>query len=926
MPLTPLEDWVLPHDDAASSSSVRVNVTRAGIVDRVVVVQDDEEFQELGVCHMALFGPHSFLMADDDGVQRRHPFLDAATSVGGTAAFALALDQLNRGDGRVVAAVEGLNERCPVRFTGELFDTGLSQRQAATQTLQVLERQTVNSTTYGQPQQREVCSFIGATGSAITIPMATITSVFGRPQLSAWSTSSQLDDRTDYPLFGRIITSEKGLAPPLVRFLQQQPNIRHLGVLHWNDPYGVTYVSALLQAARQWFPELQIVAVNVPRTAATAEDYARAAQVLAQTRFRWFFGLVGYADFVGFMTEADKVGIVGGPNVWLFHGTSMAPLITQTVVEKGAARSEEQQLIHKALRGVGMISFQGGRPGMPVFDRFVQEWKALGDSAADLELIAAMQPRYPDEPDFVPPVVDASVLETDPARYASVIFDETILLGLAACQAVQSGGNNNDTTTTPPIHLEGSTMFETLLATSFEGATGRVTLDPATGSRVPATALFRMLNVVEQPLNATHVTFGLQDSHLFNDGRWKEQIPYVFADGTTNVPSDLPGFHTDYNYIGTALRSAGIAMASLILLTSLVFATWTARKRNLHVVKSSQPIFLLILTAGTFILGATILPLSIDDEIASDKGCDIACMAVPWLASTGFALIFAALFSKTWRVNRLFRHPEMRRVRISAMDVMSPLIVLMVLNVIVLVVWTTVSPLHWLREATAVDVFGRTIESRGYCTSDHFLPFVIILVAMDIGALVFTSYQSYVARAIATEFAESEYIGKSIFCMLLVSFVGVPTMILVSEEPRAHYFVLTSIIFVLCSSVLLFIFIPKLLAVAQRSHGSSQTISRTMSDSIRRSSAAFWEQNSSRFSARSLTRFTGEAAGSRGANDHAGGDISDESGIGILKGPVHVENEKLRAQVEKLQKELCALLPCESPVDPVSSTNAVDDV
>ena len=916
---------MLPHDDA--SSSVVVNVTRAGIVDRVVVVNDadgdGDDFQELGVCHMALFGPHSFLMAD--GV-RRQPFLDAATSVGGTAAFALALDQLNRGDGRVIAAVEGLNERCPVRFTGELFDTGLSQRQAATQTLQVLERKTATSTTYGQQhqQQREVCSFIGATGSAITIPMATITSVFGRPQLSAWSTSSQLDDRTDYPLFGRIITSEKGLAPPLVRFLQQN-NIRHLGVLHWNDQYGVTYVSALLQTARQLFPELQIVAVNVPRTAATADDYARAAQVLAQTRFRWFFGLVGYADFVGFMTEADKVGIVGGPNVWMFHGTSMAPLITQTVVEKGS-RSEEQQLIQKALRGVGMISFQGGRPGMPVFDRFVQEWKALGDRAEDLELIASLQPRYPDEPDFVPPVVDASVFETDPARYASVIFDETILLGLAACQAVQSGGsNNNDTTTTPPIHLEGSTMFDSLLATSFEGATGRVTLDPATGSRVPATALFRMINVVEQPLNATHVTFGLQDSHLFNDGRWEEQIPYVFADGTTNVPSDLPGFRTDYNYIGTALRSTGIAMASLILLTSLVFATWTAQKRNLHVVKSSQPIFLLILTAGTFILGATIFPLSIDDEIASDKGCDIACMAVPWLASTGFALIFAALFSKTWRVNRLFRHPEMRRVRISAVDVMSPLVVLMVLNVIVLLVWTTVSPLQWFREVTAVDVFGRTIESRGYCTSDHFLPFVIILVAMDMGALVFTSYQSYVARAIATEFAESEYIGKSIFCMLLVSFVGVPTMILVSEEPRAHYFVLTSIIFVLCSSVLLFIFIPKLLAVANRSHGSSQTMSRTMSDSIRRSSAAFWEQNSSRFSARSLTMITGEA-GSGGANDHAAGDISDESGIGILKGPVHVENEKLRAQVEKLQQELCALLPCESPVDPVSSTNAVEDV
>ena len=45
-------------------------------------------------------------------------------------------------------------------------------------------------------------------------------------------------------------------------------------------------------------------------------------------------------------------------------------------------------------------------------------------------------------------------------------------------------------------------------------------------------------------------------------------------------------------------------------------------------------------------MGSSIIPLSIDDEVASTKGCDIACMAFPYLLCIGWTLVFAALFSK----------------------------------------------------------------------------------------------------------------------------------------------------------------------------------------------------------------------------------------------------------------------------------------
>lgn len=55
-----------------------------------------------------------------------------------------------------------------------------------------------------------------------------------------------------------------------------------------------------------------------------------------------------------------------------------------------------------------------------------------------------------------------------------------------------------------------------------------------------------------------------------------------------------------------------------------------------------------------------------DDKHYSERGCSIACMAVPWLISVGFVTMFSALFSKVWRVNQIFNNPNrFRRIKVT---------------------------------------------------------------------------------------------------------------------------------------------------------------------------------------------------------------------------------------------------------------------
>ena len=136
----------------------------------------------------------------------------------------------------------------------------------------------------------------------------------------------------------------------------------------------------------------------------------------------------------------------------------------------------------------------------------------------------------------------------------------------------------------------------------------------------------------------------------------------------------------DYNYL-TNIRPVGLSFFAITWAFALLCGGWTEMYRNNRVVKVSQPPFLRLIILGCLIMASSIIPLSIDDSIASQKGCSIACMSFPWvgtivlcfslpcliiarlindlflydpkLLSIGFTATFAALFSKIWRLSKV---------------------------------------------------------------------------------------------------------------------------------------------------------------------------------------------------------------------------------------------------------------------------------
>jgi ABC-type sugar transport system substrate-binding protein len=285
-------------------------------------------------------------------------------------------------------------------------------------------------------------------------------------------------------------------------------------------------------------------------------------------------------------------------------------------------------------------------------------------------------------------------------------------------------------------------------------------------------------------------------------------------------PLILPAASVDKNHVGD-LAILGYILFGVIASQSLFFLYWTYKNQMARVVRVSQPLFMAMICMGSLLLASSLIPLAFDDEFHSARENDIACMSIPWLITLGFATAFSALSSKTWRVVKILHNAQrFERIEVAARDVVLPYLVLMIVNVIVLLCWTLMAPLKYVRQAhLGTDDWNRVISTYGQCQSSSessrggAVPFFVVLSVVNIGLLIVANVQAYRARSIHTEFSESRYVAIVMASMLQTFLVGLPMLFLVYDQPEAFFIVLCVLVFVTCMAIQLFMFVPKILVL-----------------------------------------------------------------------------------------------------------------
>ena len=173
----------------------------------------------------------------------------------------------------------------------------------------------------------------------------------------------------------------------------------------------------------------------------------------------------------------------------------------------------------------------------------------------------------------------------------------------------------------------------------------------------------------------------------------------------------------DTNLIGSSLKTVAYAMVAVNYGVILFLVGWLFWKRDSAQVRMSQPFFLGLVLLGCFISTSTILAMTQEDE---GDGPVRACMVIPWLYSVGFSITFGCLFAKIRRVYLIFKSAaDFRRNKVTLRETCNVTAIVLLLDVIILLIWTIVDPLQWTREVVTADKYGNVLSSVGYCSSEQ---------------------------------------------------------------------------------------------------------------------------------------------------------------------------------------------------------------
>ena len=605
--------------------------------------------------------------------------LDSAASA------TLAIHHFNTGDPSVLPFLKlvnnGESSSCSIRFTHEFFD---SERNPITASRIYLNEIRPRKPHYltpnelkeqynrNEPINRQVArpyptALIGAQTSETTHSLVTLTGIYNLVQISHASTASKFDDKHLFPNFGRVVPSTDGDAKVALDFIHDYLGSSFAGVLYERGTFGDSFANALQNAAENKV-KLDIVPIDSDHTHVNFhQSIVTAVSHLAQTKFNIIFAIVKPSNYEQLMEEAYRQGIAGPGHLWLF-----ASIPTTFFNHKKYPAGSPLAI---ATHGIGLLKL--GTPihtklENSVIHRFLKVWKTVNEPEFK-EYFKSKQPRYDKTKSFHK--VDHHNFSEVPTWLSLFLYDAVISICLSACKLEHINKSP---------HFTPTELIETFKNINFEGVTGSVIMDEH-ASRKYTTVTYYMTNVVanevdddgmisfslHEPLTysshsgSTNVDnekvklpyYRQEESGVTLDSTWQQVVnrsKFIYSSSNTTPPLPIPPLVMNVISISTPVQIIGLSLGAIASVTSIFFFIWTLKNIRSRIVRLGQPIFLLLICTGCFIMSLSIIPLTIK-VAATDESCFSClkklCYVGPALYKMGYALIVTSLFAKNSRFN-----------------------------------------------------------------------------------------------------------------------------------------------------------------------------------------------------------------------------------------------------------------------------------
>lgn len=284
---------------------------------------------------------------------------------------------------------------------------------------------------------------------------------------------------------------------------------------------------------------------------------------------------------------------------------------------------------------------------------------------------------------------------------------------------------------------------------------------------------------------------------------------YLLPQSSTDVPCD----HEPW---GTVESYAIVGMVAFAMAPPLWALRWTYKNIDTETVKYMQPTFCLIFLYG--VLASNITPLLF---LGPDNRA--LCTARVWFFNVTFTLTFTALFSKLYRVWRLFVNPKARKRIITNAQLIRIILLFVGIDVVLCLMWSVLDPPGDV--VSTVDVPALTVDIPVVkCVDDQTTaPFEVLLLFFKIVLLsggIFLSFQTWNVDAMV---AEARPLASAIFNIAFVGLVAAVVIVGFGVESRVEVALITIASLYSNTAAVVAVFAPKVSALRASQTGSPAT-------------------------------------------------------------------------------------------------------
>ncbi|XP_070577465.1 gamma-aminobutyric acid type B receptor subunit 2-like [Ptychodera flava] len=390
------------------------------------------------------------------------------------------------------------------------------------------------------------------------------------------------------------------------------------------------------------------------------------------------------------------------------------------------------------------------------------------------------------------------------SSYHSTAYDAMWAIAIALNQSRQNLPANK---TLEDFSYEDSSIAdviaESLDTLEFEGVSGPVKFTE-TGDRHGRALIMR----VGKEFEIAPIGYYDYRSRQFE---WIEAV--AWEDG--KIPVDKGAVEIRSMRLEPALYYAAVVIVACVMALSLYFLTYNVLYRNRRLIKMSSPNMNNLIIAGGLLVYVAALCVGDEVLVTVPKKAGM-CMARYWLLSIGFTVGFGALFSKTWRVHRIFTHRTTKSLKIKDSHLYCIVLSLLLIDITVLCAWTAIDPTVVLtytfpKEATpdGEDLFIIPILEECRCKySGIWLGLLFGYKGVILLLGVFLAWET--RKVTYAQLNDSRYIGFAVYNVTVFCSIGVPSTMFLHQRQQDLQFILSTLCITFCTTMTLcIVFVPR---------------------------------------------------------------------------------------------------------------------